>query len=63
MSGGKISSEEKMKAVERLKAEEYNTVGPNLYKFYKKLSRINTIQGIQLRQVWQMPYLCGFPRK
>lgn len=36
--------------VERLKAEEYNTVGPNLYKIYKKLSRINTIQGIQLRQ-------------
>lgn len=36
--------------VERLKAEEYNTVGPNLYKFYKKLSRINTIQGIQIRQ-------------
>lgn len=36
--------------VDRLKAEEYDIVGPNLYKFYKKLSRINTIEGIQLKQ-------------
>lgn len=33
-----------------LKSEEYSKVGPILYKFYKKLSRINTIEGIQLKQ-------------
>lgn len=37
-----------------LKAEEYNIVGPNLYKFYRKLSRINTIEGIQLKQEEEM---------
>lgn len=35
--------------VERLRKDEYNRVGPNLYKFYKKLSRINTIENIQIR--------------
>lgn len=29
-----------------LKTEEYNIVGPNLYMFYKKLSRINTIESL-----------------
>lgn len=28
--------------------QEYESVGPNLYKFYKKLSRINTIQNIKI---------------
>ncbi len=37
-----------------LKAEEYNIVGPNLYKFYRKLSRINTIEEIQLKQEEEM---------
>lgn len=37
-----------------LKTEEYNIVGPNLYKFYRKLSRINTIEGIQLKQEEEM---------
>lgn len=34
--------------VEQLKKEEYNNVGPNLYKFYKKLSRINAIEDIKI---------------
>nr|WP_294489203.1 AAA family ATPase [uncultured Anaerosporobacter sp.] len=32
----------------KLKAQEYEMVGPNLYKFYKKLTRINTIEGVQV---------------
>lgn len=35
--------------VNQLREEEYNSVGPDLYKFYKKLSRINTIENIQIR--------------
>lgn len=35
--------------VGKLREDEYNSVGPNLYKFYKKLSRINTIENIQIR--------------
>lgn len=35
--------------VNQLREEEYNSVGPGLYKFYKKLSRINTIENIQIR--------------
>ena len=35
--------------VERLKEDEYNSVGPNLYKFYKKLARINSIENIKIR--------------
>ncbi len=31
-----------------LKEEEYNLVGPNLYKYYKKLSRINSINEIHI---------------
>ena len=40
--------------VDCLKAEEYNIVGPNLYKFYRKLARINTIEGIQLKHEDEM---------
>lgn len=36
--------------VNQLKSDEYNKVGPNLFKFYKKLSRINAINSIQLKQ-------------
>lgn len=36
--------------VNQLKSDEYNKVGPNLFKFYKKLSRINAIDTIQLKQ-------------
>lgn len=35
--------------VNKLKDDEYNSVGSNLYKFYKKLSRINTIEDIQIK--------------
>ena len=35
--------------VNKLKDDEYNSVGSNLYKFYKKLSRINTIEEIQIK--------------
>ena len=35
--------------VEQLKEDEYNSVGPNLYKFYKKLARINSIEDIKIR--------------
>lgn len=35
--------------VDQLRKDEYNSVGPNLYKFYKKLSRINSIESIQIR--------------
>ena len=39
--------EEKIKRlVTELIQQEYENVGPNLYKFYKKLSRINTIKNI-----------------
>ena len=31
-----------------LKIQEYEMIGPNLYKFYKKLTRINTIKGVQV---------------
>ena len=38
------------KLIDQLKADEYNKVGPNLFKFYKKLSRIHTIEKISLKQ-------------
>lgn len=34
--------------VEKLKADEYQNVGPTLNKFYKKLSRINSIEDIEV---------------
>lgn len=34
--------------IQEMIREEYDSVGPNLYSFYKKLTRINTIQSIQL---------------
>lgn len=41
--------EEKIKRlVTELIQQEYENVGPNLYKFYKKLSRINTIKNIKI---------------
>ena len=41
--------EEKIKRlVAELIQQEYENVGPNLYKFYKKLSRINTIKNIKI---------------
>lgn len=41
--------EEKIKRlVAELIQQEYENVGPNLYKFYKKLSRINTIKIIKI---------------
>lgn len=36
--------------VNQLMTEEYANVGPNLYKYYKKLSRINSINEIELCQ-------------
>lgn len=36
--------------ISQLKNQEYNNVGPNLFKFYKKLSRINTIENVSLIQ-------------
>lgn len=35
--------------VAKLKKDEFDKVGPNLYKFYKKLARINTIETIDLQ--------------
>lgn len=44
-----ISHEERIRnLVVELIQQEYESVGPNLYKFYKKLSRINTIQNIKI---------------
>lgn len=34
--------------IKELIQQEYESVGPNLYKFYKKLSRINTIKNINI---------------
>lgn len=34
--------------VEKLKREEYESVGPNLKKYYKKLSRIDSIESIDI---------------
>lgn len=46
----KKKSESIRTLVEQLKADEYNKVGPNLFKFYKKLSRIHTIEKVELNQ-------------
>lgn len=44
-----ISHEKRIRnLVAELIQQEYESVGPNLYKFYKKLSRINTIQNIKI---------------
>lgn len=44
-----ISHEKRIRnLVAELIQQEYENVGPNLYKFYKKLSRINTIQNIKI---------------
>lgn len=50
----KKRADEIRRLVDCLKAEEYNIVGPNLYKFYKKLSRVHTIEGIHLKQEEEM---------
>ncbi len=41
-------SKEIKELVEQLKREEYNTVGPNLRKYYKKLARIDSLVSINI---------------
>ncbi len=41
-------AEDIINVVEQLKKAEYNSVGPYLFQFYKKLARVNNIQNIEV---------------